>query len=324
MIDFISANVNIYCLTSISVKVFVYTTFALVAFAFNSILCRLALLGEEADAAGFTVVRLVSGAATLVVIGHVVNRFGNPRVGKGGTFDLRRGSWASAFFLFAYAICFSFAYLGLTAGTGTLILFGSVQMTMIAVAIIKGERPRVLEWLGLVTAVGGLVYLVFPGLSSPPLQASLLMAAAGAAWGFYTLRGKGSADPLGDTAGNFLRSVPMVAVAAIQFLAQMQISNKGIVLAVLSGAVASGLGYTVWYAALRGHTATRAAVLQLSVPVIAAVGGIVLLAETPDLRLAMAATLILGGIALTIGAKKSCKKSPFPMSEPPADFRFTS
>jgi drug/metabolite transporter (DMT)-like permease len=288
-----------------ALKVLIYTTFALVAFAFNSILCRLALRGEEADAAGFTVVRLVSGAVALVAIGYVVNRFGSPRVGKGGTFDLRRGSWASAFFLFAYAICFSFAYLGLTAGTGALILFGSVQMTMIAVAIIKGERPRVLEWLGLATALGGLVYLVFPGLTSPPLQASLLMAAAGAAWGFYTLRGKGSADPLHDTTGNFVRSVPMIALASIPFIAQIHISNKGILLAVLSGAVASGLGYTVWYAALKGHTATRAAVLQLSVPVIAAAGGVVLLAETANLRLAIAATLILGGIALVIGAKKS-------------------
>ena len=293
-------------------KIFLYTTFALVAFAFNSILCRLALRGEEADAAGFTAVRLVSGAVALIVIGYLC---GGLRVSKGLTSNvsvkpllmsglLHYGSWPSAFFLFAYAICFSFAYLGLTAGTGALILFGSVQMTMIAVAIIKGERPPALEWLGLAVAVGGLVYLVFPGLASPPLYSSLLMAAAGAAWGFYTLRGKGSGDPLADTTGNFVRSVPMIAIAAIPFLSKIHLSDRGILLAVLSGAVTSGIGYTVWYAALKFHTSTRAAVLQLAVPVIAAAAGVLLLDEAATVRLAIAATLILGGIALTIFGRK--------------------
>lgn len=277
-------------------KVVGYTIFALVAFSFNSILCRLALRGEEADAAGFTVVRLASGAVMLIVISYFFSK------GKG---NIKRGSWPSAFFLFAYAICFSFAYLGLTAGTGALILFGSVQMTMIAVAIIKGERPPAVEWLGLAVAVGGLVYLVFPGLAAPPLNSSLLMATAGASWGFYTLRGKGSGDPLTDTTGNFVRSVPMIAIAAIPFLSKIQLSNRGIMLAVLSGAVTSGIGYTVWYAALKFHTSTRAAVLQLAVPVIAAVLGIVLLSETANLRLGIAAALILGGIGLTIFGRKA-------------------
>jgi drug/metabolite transporter (DMT)-like permease len=212
----------------------------------------------------------------------------------------KRGNLLSAFFLFGYAICFSFAYIGLTAATGALILFSSVQFTMIAVALSRGERPGGLEWVGLVVALGGLVYLVFPGLSSPPLFASLLMAAAGIAWGFYTLRGKGSDDPLGDTTGNFIQSVPMVIIATIPFFSQLNLSTRGIVLAVLSGAIASGIGYTVWYAALKHHTSTRAAVLQLAVPVIAAFGGVLLLAESLTMHLLIASGLILGGIGLTI------------------------
>ena len=276
-------------------KRILYTAFALTAFAFNSILCRLALRGEEADAAGFTAVRLVSGALTLAVISYFFSKSKN----------IKGGSWPSAFFLFAYAICFSIAYLDLTAGTGALILFGSVQLTMIVVSLIRGERPRRLEWLGLIVAISGLVYLVFPVLTSPPLLSSLLMAAAGAAWGFYTLRGKGSGDPLADTTGNFVRSVPMIAVVAVVMLSKIHLSNRGILVAVLSGAVASGIGYTVWYAALKHHTATRAAVLQLAVPILAAVLGIVFLAEVASLRLAIAAALILGGIGLTIFGRKT-------------------
>ena len=272
------------------VKIIGYTAFALVAFAFNSILCRMALRTGEADAAGFTGVRLVSGAVALILISYFFSE----------SKSLKRGNWVSAFFLFAYAVAFSFAYIGLTAAAGALILFGSVQFTMVAVALFRGERPGGLEWLGLVIALGGLVYLVFPGLSSPPLIASLLMAGAGIAWGFYTLRGKGSSDPLADTTGNFVRSVPMVVLATVPFFAQINLSARGIVLAILSGAIASGVGYTVWYAALKHHTATRAAVLQLSVPVIAAFGGVMLLSEVMSTRLLIAAALILGGIAMTI------------------------
>lgn len=277
------------------IKIIGYTAFALVAFAFNSILCRMALRTGEADAAGFTAVRLASGAVALIVISYFFSE----------TKSLKRGNWISAFFLFAYAICFSFAYIGLTAGAGALVLFGAVQFTMIAVAIFRGERPRALEWSGLLIALGGLVYLVFPGLSAPPLFASVLMAAAGVAWGFYTLRGKGSGDPLGDTTGNFIRSVPMIVIAAIPFFAQIDLSTRGIVLAVLSGAVASGVGYTVWYFAIKHHTATRAAVLQLSVPVIAAFGGVILLSEAMSVRLLIASALILGGIAMTILGRRN-------------------
>lgn len=275
-------------------KVILYTTFALVAFAFNSILCRLALRGLEADAVGFTLVRLVSGALALAVLAYF---FGSKKGIQSS------GNWPSAFFLFAYAICFSLAYLGLTAGTGALILFGSVQVTMIGVSIIRGERPSLLEWLGLIIAVSGLVYLVLPGLSAPPLVSAMLMAVAGVAWGFYTLRGKGSSDPLVDTGGNFLRSVPMILLAAIPFLSQIKLSERGVFLAVISGAVTSGIGYTVWYAALRYHTSTRAAGLQLSVPLIAAGVGAGLLAESLDTRSLIAAALIIGGIGMTIAGR---------------------
>jgi drug/metabolite transporter (DMT)-like permease len=271
------------------------TAFALTAFAFNSILCRLALRGEEADAVGFTAARLVSGAVTLVVISYFF--------GKNNS-SVRSGSWASALFLFAYMICFSLAYLGLSAGTGALILFGSVQLTMIAVSIGSGERPRPLEWIGLAVALAGLVYLVLPGLAAPPLISSLLMASAGAAWGLYTLKGKGAGDPLANTTGNFLRSVPMVGIAAVIAFPNLHVSSRGALLAVLSGSLTSGIGYTVWYAALKHHTATRAAVLQLSVPVLTAAIGIVFMAEIASPQLAIAAAMILGGIAVTIAGKR--------------------
>lgn len=277
-------------------KIFFYTLFALTCFAFNSILCRLALGGENIDAAGFTLIRLVSGAATLFLLTHFFSKKDS---------ENKNGNWPSAFFLFAYAICFSFAYINLTTGTGALILFSSVQFMMIAFGLIKGERPGVIEWIGLALALGGLIYLVFPGLAAPHPLYSALMCAAGIAWGFYTLRGRGSTDPLTDTAGNFLRSVPMIVIACIPFLYQTKLSTKGIVFAVLSGAVASGIGYSVWYAALKHHTATRAAILQLSVPVIAAVGGVGLLSETLSWRLVLASVLILAGIGIAVIGRRS-------------------
>lgn len=298
------------------IKTITYTAFALIAFAFNSILCRLALRGDEADAAGFTGVRLVSGAVALVVIGWFVGCDRSPNVREGADVDsfsagaltdvraTDTGSWPSAFFLFAYAACFSFAYLGLTAGTGALILFGSVQLTMIAAAISKGERPTPLEWIGFIAAVGGLVYLVLPGLASPPLTNSMLMAAAGMAWGWYSIRGKGSRDPLADTAGNFARSVFFVIPLLVIYIPALHMTARGWIFAVISGAVTSGIGYSIWYAALKHLTSTRAAVLQLAVPVIAAVFGIILLDESATPTLGIAAALILGGIGLTIFGKR--------------------
>jgi drug/metabolite transporter (DMT)-like permease len=281
-----------------SLRIILLTFFALIAFAFNSILCRLALGNENIDAVGFTTIRLVSGAITLSIISIIFNR---------NQTNLKRGNWLSAFFLFAYAICFSFAYLKLTTATGALILFGSVQLTMICVALIKGERPKVLEWLGLLLAFGGLFYLVFPGLSAPPLAYSILMMSAGIAWGFYSLRGKASENPLADTTGNFIRTVPMILIIVLLFLSNIQISTKGIIFAILSGAIASGIGYSIWYRVLKDHTATRAAILQLSVPAIASVGGVIFLAENLSFRIFLASSLILGGILIAIIGKQKIK-----------------
>jgi drug/metabolite transporter (DMT)-like permease len=276
-------------------KIILYTSFALIAFAFNSILCRFALGAEAIDAASFTAVRLISGAITLIIISLI---FGKK------TTKMKGGNWFSAFFLFGYALCFSFAYISLTTGTGALILFGCVQATMITAALASGERPKFLEWIGLFFALGGLVYLVFPGLSAPPLFSSLLMMLAGISWGFYTLRGKPSVNPLADTTGNFVRAVPMIVLAGLPFFYQIHLSRKGILLAFLSGAIASGIGYSVWYTALKFHTATRAAILQLSVPALAAIGGVILLSEIVSFRLLLATALILGGIALAIVGRK--------------------
>jgi drug/metabolite transporter (DMT)-like permease len=203
-----------------------------------------------------------------------------------------------------YAVAFSFAYLSLSTGTGALILFGSVQVTMIAVALASGERPHALEWVGLAIALAGLVALVLPGLTAPPFLGAALMATAGFAWGLYSLLGRGAVDPLGETASNFLRSVPLAAAVSLLTLDQAHLSPRGIVLAVVSGALTSGLGYVVWFAALRGLTATRAATVQLAVPVLAALGGVVTLAETVSLRLALAALLILGGIGLAVAGRR--------------------
>ena len=272
-----------------------YTIFALLCFAFNSILCRLALRADEIDAPSFTAIRLFAGALVLFLIFSAFGKKGSEK---------KTGNWISAAFLFLYAICFSFAYLALTTATGALVLFCSVQLTMIVFALFKGERPHAPEWFGLALAFGGLVYLLLPGLEAPPILSAASMVAAGVAWAFYTLRGKGSTDPLAETAGNFARSVPFVVIAALPFLPNVHLSAKGFVLAVLSGAVASGIGYAVWYTALRFHTAPRAAVLQLSVPAIAAAGGVVFLAESVTVRLLLASCLILGGIGLVIFGKK--------------------
>lgn len=275
-------------------KTIFYTSFALVCFALNSLLCRLALGAEAIDAASFTAVRLVSGAIALLIINSFFGKKESPT---------RGGSWISAFFLFAYAVCFSFAYLNLTTGTGALILFGSVQATMIALALWSGERPRILEWIGLTVALFGLIYLVFPSLTAPPFFSSALMSVAGIAWGIYTLRGRGSANPVAETTGNFFRAVPMIILASLPFLSKTHLSQKGIVFAVLSGAIASGIGYSVWYFVLKFHTATRAAILQLSVPALAGLGGVIFLSEIVSLRLLLATIFILGGIGLAVVGK---------------------
>jgi drug/metabolite transporter (DMT)-like permease len=237
---------------------------------------------------------LISGALALWLIASLQKNPAAPIV---------RGNWISAAMLFLYAIAFSFAYLSLSAGTGALILFGTVQVTMLLVALRSGERPRLLEWLGLLLALSGLVYLVIPGLQAPSPVGSTLMALAGIAWGVYSLRGRGSVSPLADTAGNFIRAVPFIIVVWLTGRDHLYLTQSGILLAILSGALASGVGYVIWYKALAGLTATRAAIVQLSVPILAGWGGVVLLAEDVSLRLVLAGVLILGGIALAIAGR---------------------
>lgn len=272
-----------------SIKTFVLTGLALTAFAANSVLCRLALGESTIDAASFTVIRLLSGAITLSLILALGQKRYNPASG---------GRWPAALMLFLYAITFSYAYITLNTGTGALILFGSVQITMILIGLVSGERLRLMEWTGALCAFAGFVYLVLPGVTAPSLSGFLLMTLAGIAWGIYTLKGRGSSNPLADTTGNFVRTVPFIAVLALITIQNMQLSPMGVLFAVISGAVASGIGYTIWYTALAGLSATQAAVVQLLVPVIAAAGGVVFMSEVISLRLVLAAILILGGILM--------------------------
>jgi len=271
-------------------QVALLTCLALVGFAANSLLCRAALRTGDIDPASFTSIRLGAGALTLLAI-----------VGLRGRSAASSGSFASAAALFAYAIAFSFAYVRLDSGTGALLLFGAVQMTMLGWTVARGERPRAREWLGLVAALGGLVVLVFPSLTSPPPVAAGSMLAAGAAWGVYSLRGRGTADPLTATSSNFARAVPLALLTSLLVLGisgSPHLSTRGVTCAVASGALASGIGYSLWYAALRDLTATRAGIVQLAVPVLAALGGVLILGEHATLRLAIASCAILGGIAL--------------------------
>ena len=270
-------------------RIVVLTSLAVTAFACNSLLCRLALKQTGIDAATFITIRLASGAIMLWLI---------VRLRRGA--QTGRGSWLSALTLFIYAAGFSFAYLSLPASTGALLLFGAVQATMIAHGIRAGERLLRLQLVGLVLALGGLVGLLSPGLTAPPLLGSILMLSAGMAWGIYSLRGKGLGDPVRVTAGNFLRAVPMAAVLSALTLSGASLDGAGFRYAVLSGALASGIGYAIWYAAVPALKTTSAATVQLSVPVLAAVGGIVFLGESVTLRLVLASIAILGGIALVI------------------------
>jgi drug/metabolite transporter (DMT)-like permease len=274
----------------------VLTVLALIAFAGNSIFCRLALGEFTIDPASYTAARLISGALTLWVIARFLQGSSSAKSG---------GGWISGAMLFLYAIAFSVAYISLSAGTGALILFASVQITMITVGLYHGERPDVLEWLGLCIAIAGLIYLVSPGITAPSLFGSALMAIAGIAWGIYSLRGRGATDPVGATAGNFLRTVPLALAVVFLWSSRLTISPMGLLWAVLSGSITSGLGYVIWYAALRGLTATRAATVQLSVPVLAALGGVVVLSEAITLRLIISAVIILSGVGLAVAHQKT-------------------
>lgn len=282
------------------------TALALIAFAANSILARAALTETAIDPVTFTAIRIVSGALVL----WLVVRTRQPAAPG-------RGSWASALALFGYAIAFSLAYVSLTAATGALLLFGAVQVTMVGWNLAGGNRLAPRQWAGFALALAGLVWLLLPGLAAPPIIPALLMIGAGAAWGIYTLRAKGAGDPIRATASNFLlASIPALVVALIAaiivtikapmaFVSEASIDPPGIMLAVASGALASGLGYVVWYAALKQIRTTSAAVAQLGVPVITAIAGVILLAEPLSLRLVLAGLAILGGIALVVVKRKA-------------------
>ncbi|WP_254262316.1 DMT family transporter [Marinobacterium weihaiense] len=273
----------------LSVRALSLTVLAMLAFAGNSLLCRIALTETAIDAASFTSVRLVSGALVLALL---VQLFKREASGSGNNL--------SALALFLYAACFSFAYLTLDSGMGALILFGAVQASMIGFGLWRGERFSLLQLLGLLLALGGLIALLWPGVSAPPLTGALLMLVAGVAWGVYSLRGRQGGDPTRVSAGNFLRTVPLAVALSLVMLADLQVDTAGLSYAVASGALASALGYAIWYTALPLLKASHAATVQLSVPVIASVGGVLLLDEALTLRLVLAAIAILGGIALVI------------------------
>lgn len=266
------------------------TAIALLAFAANSLLCRLALQQAQIDPASFGSVRLVAGALMLWVIVHL----------RSGPRAAARTDWWAATMLWVYVTCFSFAYVSLAAGTGALILFGAVQLTMFGVGLWSGERFASAAWAGLALAVAGLVVLVAPGVSAPAPLGACLMAVAGVAWGVYSLRGRGAGEPVAATAGNFLRAVPMTLALSAVFAGSAQANAGGLLLAIASGAISSGLGYVVWYAALPRLNALRAATVQLAVPPLAAAGGVLVLAEALSLRLVLASAAILGGIALVL------------------------
>ena len=281
------------------------TALAMIAFAGNSLLCRIALKQTSIDAASFTTIRLASGALMLWLLSRARR---SPHAGD--------GNWLSALALFGYAAGFSFAYLSLTAATGALLLFGAVQVTMIGHGVWAGERLQRLQMVGMLLAFGGLVGLLLPGLTAPPLNGALLMLGAGAAWGVYSLRGRGAGDPTMVTAGNFLRAVPFAAALSVLMLGGSSLDRAGIWYAVGSGALASGIGYSIWYTTLPSLKATSAATVQLSVPVIAAIGGILLLGESMSLRLVLASVAILGGISLVILEKQNVTASTAPQSRP--------
>jgi len=274
----------------------ILTGITLTAFAANSLLCRMALGGNLIDPVSFTSIRLVSGAIALALMSRLIRESTAP--------DEARGSWGSGFALFAYAVTFSLAYVSLNTGMGALILFGSVQVTMLVAALKSGERLGAAQWFGLAWAFGGLIYLVLPGISAPDPLGAVLMITAGVSWGVYSIRGKGSAAPVLMTAGNFARSAPMAIMASAIAFSAIYLEPVGIALALISGIVTSGLGYVLWYTALRSLSTTQASVAQLLAPPLAAFGGVAFLSEQVSFRLIAASTIILGGVALAVIKRK--------------------
>ena len=282
-------------------QLIVLTAVSMVAFAGNSLLCRLALKSTAIDPASFTSIRLVSGALALWLILWIrSSRTSNSNKGTGRA----SGDWLSACALFIYAAAFSFSYTHVSAGVGALLLFGAVQATMMGYGITMGERLSKLQLLGLVAACAGLVGLLLPGLSAPPLQSALLMLASGAAWGVYSLRGRRAVDATHATAGNFLRAACLALLSSMVMQSKLSLNETGIYYALLSGALTSGVGYAIWYSVMPRLSATVASTVQLTVPVLAALGAMAWLSEPFTLRILMACVAILGGVALTILYRK--------------------
>lgn len=279
-----------------SAKTLLLAAAALIAFAGNSLLNRAALADGTMDASAFTIIRLVAGAIMLLAL------LARRRGGGAAIFEPRQ--WRGGMALFAYAALFSFAYLDMEAGTGALILFATVQLTMQAIAMLRGERPGGLQWIGLALALAGLVWLLGPGASPPPVWATIMMIGSGAAWGIYSVMGFSGAPPVDATRQNFIWGA-LLSLLLLPFVSWNAVTTDGIMLAVMAGALTSALGYVIWYAALPGLGAATAAVGQLMVPSIAAMGGVLLLNELLTMRLILASLLILGGIALTLRRAKA-------------------
>ena len=268
------------------------TIVAMLAFAANSVLCRLSLAQGSIDAASFTSVRVGSGVVTLWLLLSFTGRA-----------SLMHGSWRAAFALFAYAAAFSFAYITLSAGAGALLLFGAVQATMVTTGLVRGERLTAPQWFGFIIALLGLAVLLIPGAAAPPIGGAALMLVAGIAWGVYSLLGRGEVDPLAATAGNFLRALPMaVILLGLAAIFGTNLHQSGLIYAIMSGAVTSGLGYTIWYAALPGLSPAQGASVQLSVPIITALAGTISLGEAITTRLSLSSLAVLSGIALVIAS----------------------
>lgn len=278
------------------------TLVTMLCFAGNSVLCRLALHQTQLDAASFTSVRLIAGALVLVSLVYGRQRFADKGVNRHAGVG---GNWGSALALFVYASALSFSYADMTTGMGALLLFGAVQASMILTGLWRGERLNAWQTAGLVMALAGVAAILAPGLDSPPLLSALFMLTSGVAWGVYSLRGRGVADATGDTAGNFLRATPMALLLSAVSLGQLQADAQGLLYAVLSGAVTSGLGYAMWYAVLPQLTRTRAAAVQLSVPVLAALAGALFVSEPVTLSLLLMSIAVLGGIALVVYGRRS-------------------
>lgn len=280
-------------LRSRSLRVFLLTSVAMVAFAANSVLCRLALRDSAIDPVSFTLIRLISGAVILWMLLRVKHPTKKPN-----------GTWQGAMTLFVYAFAFSYAYVRLDTGTGALLLFGAVQMTMLMHGFFKGERMNRLGTTGIIAALIGLVILLLPSASTPPLISAAVMLAAGAAWGGYSVLGKSAQDPMASTTGNFLLAIPFIAISSLPFISTFSSNLTGIICAISSGALASGLGYAIWYIALRELSSFQAATVQLSVPVLASIAGVLVLGESLSIRMVLASLAVLGGIALVLGARQ--------------------